>query len=91
MSIALHTVALLATCAAVPFTPNEAIAADKGIMGRYSRAYLKQVLRARRSLRQSLKAAISGGSILQANELATLIHSVGVQAVLLIRRNARAH
>ena len=86
---ALHTHALLATAQAVPFTHNEAIAADTNIMGRYSRTHLRTILRARRIMRVHLHTSIAGGHYLQAVEHATLVHSYGVQAVMLIRRNAR--
>lgn len=87
---ALHTSALLATAQAVPFTHTEAQSAERNIMGRYTRTHLLTILRARRAMRKQLTVSIAGGHYLQAVEQATLIHSYGVQAVLMIRRNARA-
>lgn len=84
-----HTAALLATALAVPFTANEAVAAANNIMGRYTRAYLRSLLIARRVMRRNLRQAIAGGHYLQASEQATLVHSFGVQAVLLIRAHSR--
>ena len=86
---ALHTTTILAQAQAVPFTEAEAYAAERNIMGRYVRAYLRSLLIARRVMRRNLRQAIAGGHYLQATEQATLMHSFGVQAVLLIRRNAR--
>ena len=86
----LHTSALLATAQAVPFTHTEAASAERNIMGRYTRAHLLTILKARRIMRLQLRVSIAGGHYLQAVEQATLIHSYGVQAVLLIRRSARA-
>jgi hypothetical protein len=86
---ATHTRALLITAQAVPFTVREAIAADANLMGRYSRRYLQAILKARSNVRACLRAAIMGGHYLQAIEHATMAHSYGVQAVMLIRRNAR--
>src|SRR5215217_5991041 len=89
MSIALHVPALLAMSQAVPFTHAEATSAQVNIAGRYTRDYLRKVLKARRMMRAHLKAAIAGGHIVSANDHAIVMHSVGVQAVLLIRRLAR--
>ncbi len=86
---ATHTPALLAIPAAVPFTHEEAAQAERCIMGRYSRGYLRNLLIARRVMRRNLTQAIAGGHLIQANEQATLMHSFGVQAVMLIRRHAR--
>jgi len=86
---ALHTTTILAQAQAVPFTQAEAYAAERGIMGRYNRQYLRSLLRARRVMRRNLTQAIAGGHLLQAVEQATLMHSFGVQAVVCIRRNAR--
>jgi hypothetical protein len=82
--------ALLNTASAVPFTHTEAASAERNIMGRYTRAHLLTILKARRIMRLQLRVSIAGGHYLQAVEQATLIHSYGVQAVLLIRRSARA-
>jgi hypothetical protein len=90
-AIALHTPALLRTAQACPFTPADATQAQLYIMGRYTRTYLRSLLKVRRIIRANLAQAIAGGHLLQANEHATLMHSVGVQAVLLIRRNVRTH
>lgn len=86
---ATHTRALLMTALAVPFTHSEAVRADLNIMGRYVRAYLRTILYARRCMRRNLQASIAGGHYLQAIEQATLVHCYGVQAVMLVRRNAR--
>lgn len=86
----LHVPGLLAISQAVPFTVTEAGTAERLIMGRYSRVYLQATLAARRALRNALRVALAGGHYLQAVEHAYHLHSVGVQAVILIRRNARA-
>jgi hypothetical protein len=82
--------ALLTTACAVPFTHTEAASAERNIMGRYTRAHLLTILKARRIMRLQLRVSIAGGHYLQAVEQATLIHSYGVHAVLMIRRSARA-
>lgn len=86
---AMHAPALLATATAVPFTHAEATRADTCIMGRYTRAYLRTVLVARRHMLRHLRESIAGGHYLQAMEQATLAHAYGVQAVMLLRRHAR--
>jgi len=89
--ISLHRSAILATATAVPFTTAEATAAATGICGRYTRHYLRQVMLARRVVRRNIASAIKAGHLLQANEHATLAHSLGVQAVLMIRAGARCN
>lgn len=86
---ALHTPQLLAQAQAVPFTIPEACTAEKHIMGRYTRTHLRAVLKSRRQSRYNLAQAIAAKHLLMAMEYATLAHSFGVQAVMLIRRHAR--
>jgi hypothetical protein len=85
----LHVPGLLHTAQAVPFTYNEACAAERSIMGRYTRTHLRATLLARKAIRRALRAAIEGGHYLQAVEQAHLHHILGVQSVMLIRRHAR--
>jgi hypothetical protein len=86
---ALHAPCLLAQAQAVPFTLPDAVAAEKSIMGRYTRTHLRFILKSRRQHRRNLAQAIAGKHLLMAMEYAALAHSMGVQAVMLIRRHSR--
>lgn len=86
---ALHTANILAQSQAAPFTFTDARVAEHCIMGRYTRKHLRAVLNVRRMLRRSLAEAIATKQVLQAMEVGRLVHSYAVQAVILVRRNAR--